>query len=518
MAGTAKERSNIYRDLIETAPDAILLVASDGLILFCNRRAGDMFGYDSGKELCDKIIYSFVQKEQRGEAEQRIKEVLRTRNPESIELLMLREDGKGFPVEATISIIENAADRPEAFSLFLRDISARKKSEESSHALDRQLRAVYKMEALGQLAQGIAHDLNNSLGAISGYADLIDKMGFAGDSRLKKYTGMIGAAAERSAGLINKLLTFARKGKMQIIPFDANEIIADNIALLKSTLESNITVVQELRAKPATVVGDPSQLQNAIINLAVNARDAMSSGGTLTIKTAPVYIDENAAQSRSFKMTPGNYLQIVIADTGCGMDKETLGHLFEPFFTTKEVGKGTGLGLASVYGTVKSHHGYIEVDSILRQGSTFTLYLPLAQGARVPKVAAGDDAAAIAKTIRHIMVVDDELTLREMVSELLGWLGYRVTAFAESPRAVEFFKTHSNEVDLVILDWKMPDLDGIHCCRKLKAVKPEVKVLISTGFCLEDDRDRFLKEGVTAILPKPFVSAELAKAVADALS
>ena len=517
MAGSIKENTNIYRDLVETALDAILLIDAAGSIIFCNRRAGVMFGYGSGNELCGRPIYPFVEKGLQRGLEQQVAEVLAKKQTDTFELVMLRGDGSGFPAEVTLSGIANDPGHSQACSLFLRDISARKKSEEDKQAMERQLRVIYKMEALGQLAQGIAHDLNNSLGAISGYAELIDKMGFTTDQRLHKYTGMIGSATERSARLIHQLLTFARKGRMQIVPFDANEIIADNLSLLSSTMEKNIAVVQELNAKPATIVGDPSQLQNAIINLSVNASDAMPAGGTLTIKTDTVFIDQTSAQLRSYKMTPGHYLQIALSDTGCGMDQQILGHLFEPFFTTKEIGKGTGLGLASVYGTIKSHHGYIEVESAPGRGSTFTLFLPLTKMPSAPKpTSAGEPSAPPLK--RHIVVVDDEQALREMLSELLSWLGYRVTAFADSQEAVDYYAKHQADVDLVILDWKMPGLDGLQCCRKLQEICPQVKVLISTGYCLEEDRQRFISEGATGILPKPYVSAELSKAVADALS
>jgi PAS domain S-box-containing protein len=476
-----------------------------------------MFGYGSGRELCGKPIYTFVEKEVRKGLAQQVTEVVSKKQTDTFELVILRCDGKKFPTEVTLSGIAEVSGRSQACSLFLRDITVRKKSEENKQAMERQLRAVYKMEALGQMAQGIAHDLNNSLGAISGYADLIEKMGFTTDERLRKYTGMIASATERSAGLIHQLLTFARKGRMQSIPFDANEIIADNISLLKSTMEKNIEIVQELKANPATVVGDPGQLQNAIINLSVNARDAMPSGGTLTIKTDTLHIDENFAKSRSYKMTPGPYLQMTLSDTGCGMDKQTLGHLFEPFFTTKEIGKGTGLGLASVYGTVKSHHGYIEVESSPGHGSTFTLYLPLTKSSRHLAASTANEGGSLGAK-RHIMVVDDDQALREMLSELLSWLGYRVTTFADSQESVDYYADHHAVIDLVILDWKMPGLDGIQCARKMREINPHVKVLISTGYCHDEDRQRFLSEGVAGILPKPYVSSELSKAVADILS
>ena len=395
-----------------------------------------------------------------------------------------------------------------------------KESDEKKQIMEQQLRAVYKMEALGQLARGIAHDLNNSLGAISGYVELLKKTDAACDERSERYISMIASAAQRSGGIIHQLLTYARKNHMQIISFDINEVIADIAKLLESSLDKNITIVQELGARDAAIVGDPGQIQNSIVNLAINARDAMSaSGGTLKFKTENIIIDEPFAKSRPYKMTLGYYLKIAVSDTGTGMDKPTLGHLFEPFFTTKEIGKGTGLGLASVYGSLKSHHGYIEVDSEMARGSTFTMYLPVNQTAadNVDETTKTETAPASTRK-RHIMIVDDDRSLIEMLGELLSWLGYSVTPFTTASAAIVYYSAHHHEIDLSILDWKMPEIDGIECYRRMKSIDPHLKALLSTGYCLDDERQSILEEGVNGILPKPFMSAQLSSAIADVLA
>jgi two-component system, cell cycle sensor histidine kinase and response regulator CckA len=393
-----------------------------------------------------------------------------------------------------------------------------KEPDEKKQIMEQQLRAVYKMEALGQLARGIAHDLNNSLGAISGYVELLKKTVPPGDERTQRYISMIASASQRSGGIIHQLLTYARKNHMQIISFDVNEVISDITKLLESSLDKNISLVQALNAKDAAIVGDPGQIQNSIVNLAINARDAMAAaGGTLTFKTENIVIDESFARSRPYKMTTGYYLMVSVSDTGVGMDKPTLGHLFEPFFTTKELGKGTGLGLASVYGSLKSHHGYIEVDSEVGHGSTFTMYLPVNQTVAEEETVNSEPASPAAQK-RHIMIVDDDRSLIEMLGELLSWLGYSVTPFLTAAAAIEHYSTHHREIDLSILDWKMPGIDGMECYRRMKAINPGLKVLLSTGFCLDDERLSILDEGINGILPKPFMSAQLSSAIAEVLT
>jgi CheY-like chemotaxis protein len=256
------------------------------------------------------------------------------------------------------------------------------------------------------------------------------------------------------------------------------------------------------------------------VNLAINARDAMSAaGGTLKFKTENIAIDEPFARSRPYKMTLGYYLMIAVSDTGVGMDKPTLGHLFEPFFTTKEIGKGTGLGLASVYGSLKSHHGYIEVDSEVARGSTFTMYLPVNQtlADNIDEKTTTEPALSSTRK-RHIMIVDDDRSLIEMLGELLSWLGYSVTPFVTASAAIDYYATNYHEIDLSILDWKMPEIDGLECYRRMKAINPHLKTLLSTGYCLDDERQSILEEGVNGILPKPFMSAQLSSAIADVLS
>lgn len=507
------KNSAVFRTLAETAPAAILLFDARCSIIFCNRRAAAMFGCRKGKNPCGgKSLLDFIAPEKRDAVIRSLKKTGGRRQNSAFELSLA-----GKNTETDIALVCSA---PRIYALFLHESGTGAKAIEKNRALDQQLRAVYKMESLGQLANGIAHDLNNSLGCISGYVELIKKADAGDEERIRKYADTIGAAVNRSARLIQHLLTFARTSPMQVVSFDVNECIADTVKLVESSLEQNIAIVQELSAKDAVITGDPEQLRNAIVNLTINGRDAMPEGGTLTIKTANLFIDEVFAKSHTYKMMQGYYLSITVSDTGSGMDPAVMKHLFEPFFSTKETGKGTGLGLPSVYGSIKNHHGYIEVESKPGQGTTFIMYFPISQtppSGLIRNNRGYSEERRSAANVRHIMVVDDELSPREMLSELLTWLGYSVVCFADVREAIAYYGEHHAVVDISILDWKMPYFDGIECFRRIRKINPDARVLIATGYRLDSELQSLLREGVAGILPKPFVSADIAKAVADAL-
>lgn len=517
------DNRRVFQHIVESVSDAILLIDASGTITFCNRSAATIYGAASGAELCNKKLTSLTAHEHHQELLHGIDTAIHTGTSGTFPITMFNDTSSRFEAMVTLSAIFDDSGAANSCLVEVLDTTTGKESEEKKQIMEQQLRSVYKMEALGQLARGIAHDLNNSLGAISGYVELLKQISPAGDERTVRYISMIGSAAQKSGAIINQLLTYARKSHMQIVSFDINEVVADIAKLLESSLDKNISIVQELNAGDATIIGDPGQIQNSIVNLAINARDAMSSsGGTLTFKTANIFIDEDFAKSRPFQMAHGYYLSVTVSDTGMGMDKMTLGHLFEPFFTTKEQGKGTGLGLASVYGSLKSHHGYIEVDSEVAHGSTFVMYLPV-NPAEQNEESDQNNSRPVHSLVqparkRRIMIVDDDRGLIEMLGELLSWLGYSVTPFLSPSAAIAFYSTHHHEIDLSILDWKMPELDGLECYRRMREINPNVKVLLSTGYCLDGERQSILSEGVSGILPKPFMSAQLSSVIAEVLA
>jgi two-component system, cell cycle sensor histidine kinase and response regulator CckA len=515
---TALRRSEErYRILVETSPDAILLLELDRTIILCNRHSLHLVAYSNSDELHGRCLDELIDTTTReGQLiADFFKEVKNKDQVHTWEGTALRRNGTTFPAELTVSLVRNDAGEPNAFICIFRDITGRKRAELENMHLQEQFRAVYKMEAIGQLAGGVAHDFNNILGAISGYADII-RQKYSQDPKLDKYASMILSAATRAADLTSKLLTFSRRGKLQMTPFNVHQVLADIADILERTIEKNIRITLRTEAKNPIITGDAGQFQSAVMNLALNGRDAMPQGGELRIATTDVVLDENFAKTRAYVIAPGPYLMVIVEDTGTGMDKQAMAHLFEPFYTTKDIGKGTGLGLASVYGSVKSHNGYIDVISEPGKGSIFTMYYP--STTPTSKMTADQNHSNCIRGKGTILVVDDENFLRDALREMLSWLGYSVAVCGDGETAIQYYRQHHDHIDLIILDMVMPGLDGRSCFRLLKEINPHVKVLLATGYSLQEERQEMLDDGIVGILQKPFISAQLAKAVNEAFA
>ncbi len=380
--------------------------------------------------------------------------------------------------------------------------------------LEERVRQSEKMEAIGQLAAGIAHDFNNQLAGVMGYADMLVQQ--ARDEKHREYARNIVASALKSADLTKQLLAFGRRGKYLSEPIDLHRILVDAVSLLEHSIDKRIRIHLVLEATSHMIVGDPSQIHNAILNIAINARDAMPEGGDLTFWTSVADLDESTCQSLPDEITPGSYLRIKTTDTGCGMDKETLKRIFEPFYTTKPVGQGTGMGLASVYGTIRNHQGTITVESEAQQGSAFTIYLPLSpEGSQAPD-----------KTVKHtpiqgkanILMADDEEIVLELGTDMLEDLGYRVTACRDGEEATAIYQRQWQEIDLVILDMVMPGMSGRDTFQALRRINPDVRAILSSGYSIEGEAQAILDEGVLGFIGKPFQLVELSEKVAAALS
>jgi PAS domain S-box-containing protein len=381
--------------------------------------------------------------------------------------------------------------------------------ETERRALRERLAHSERLDAIGQLAGGVAHDFNNQLSGILGYAELLQRQ--LADPRQQRQTAAIIAAAKRSAALTSQLLAFARKGGVSQGPVDLRQVVDEVLHLAERTIDPRIAVVREVPTGPAVVLGDATQLQNAILNLVINARDAMPEGGRLRLALCPAGLGDAARPAGLEHLASGVYWCMAVSDTGIGMDEAVRARLFEPFFTTKPRGKGTGLGLAAVYGTVVAHQGAIQVESRKGAGSAFTLWLPAA-GEAAPAPA----AAAIPHGRARILVAEDEVALRQLVAEQLGGLGYAVTAVADGIEAVERFRADPSAFDLAVLDLVMPRLGGRAALRELRAIAPRLPILIVSGFGSDDDLAACRAEGLP-LVAKPYVLAELAQAVADAL-
>jgi two-component system cell cycle sensor histidine kinase/response regulator CckA len=415
------------------------------------------------------------------------------------------KDGRTMPVlmSATRSHIGGVA----CALLYAIDVSEIKKIEE-------QLRQSQKMEAIGQLAGGIAHDFNNLLGGISGFAELVlleqDDM-----QQVQEYGRQIIKATGRAADLTNQLLLFARRGPLQLRPVELHNVINSAVALLERSLDRRVEIVRLLEAPSGLVLGDEAQLENALINMCINAQDAMPDGGTITIATKLVDVDEAFCTRQNTNIVPGEHLRLSVSDTGVGIPRDLLENIFEPFFTTKGAGRGTGLGLAAVYGTVNSLNGGIEVTSKPGEGAAFHLYLPVCEERRQP---GRPRETQLVMGSGIVMVVEDESALRTLLQDMLRRLGYTAVPACDGVEALEIYRERGAEVDLVLLDLNMPRMNGQTAFAELKQINPNVRVLLMSGYTQSTELEQLVRAGAAGHVRKPFDLADLSRQISRALS
>ncbi len=369
-----------------------------------------------------------------------------------------------------------------------------------------------KLEAVGQLAGGVAHDFNNSLSAIIGAAELLKEEDLTEEER-RESVGMILTAAERAGTLTKQLLTFSRRGTKVSSVVDVASVVEDAVAILRRTLDKRIEIVSDLQAARTLVVGDDALLQNALMNMGINAGHAMPEGGTLTVVVSNTSLDEGYCKRSPFGIEAGDYVQIEVRDTGCGMPPETVLHVFDPFFSTKPQGQGTGLGLSTVYGTVRDHRGAITVHSEVGRGTVFHVYLPVAPGDRViipPET-------SLERGSGTLLVIDDEELIRVTAKALLEGLGYTVLTAENGRTGTDLLASRRQDIDLVVLDMIMPVMGGRDAFKRIREIDAGVPVIICSGFSKEDDLVALRELSPAAFVNKPFRRVELAKAVADAL-
>ncbi|MFH0921498.1 MAG: CHASE4 domain-containing protein [Fibrobacterota bacterium] len=513
QADTAlRESEEKFRLAFESSRDAIVWVNPDsGALVNCNHATERLLERDRGEIISTSQACLF--------------------NPEKAAacatlFIDLAQGDKGFEIETEVftksaevrNVIATAAyiniHGERLIQGAFRDITEKIQAEAEKKQLQEQLIQAQKMEVIGQLAGGVAHDFNNMLAGISGFAELIQRKFGAGNPVLDRYAATIFDTAKGAAELTAKLLAYARKGKYEMALVNINTGVRDILRILEHTVDKKIIITQSLRAHPDTVVGDRGQLQNAIMNLAMNAVDAMPKGGELTFASEVVTLGAAYLKTHPYKISAGTYVMLSITDTGMGMDEKVKAKLFEPFFTTKGPGKGTGLGLASVYGTVKNHNGSIEVYTELGKGTSFKIYLPLSK--------ASDEAHALDTAPVHmghgtILIVDDERLIRDMAAEILKEIGYTVLTAADGQAAVEFYRDHFKEIDLIILDLIMPKMGGVDCFFELKKINPGVRAIIASGYSANGDAQKMLSNGAKGFIQKPFDIPRLSKLIQDAL-
>jgi len=419
-----------------------------------------------------------------------------------------RKNGGFISVEDSGTFLKDAEGNVCRMLGSMKDISERRQIED-------RLRQSEKMGALGQLAGGIAHDFNNQLAGVVGYADLLVEE--LQDEELRGFAEAIKKSARRSADLTAQLLAFGHRGKYLAVPLSIHDVVHDVISMLKRSIDKRIKLTLRLKAESAVVQGDPTQLQNAILNIALNARAAMPDGGDLVFRTETVELDRDFCSSHRYELTPGTYIELSISDTGCGMDHATQQRIFEPFFTTKKVGKGTGMGLASVYGTVTNHHGTISVKSEPGQGTVVSVYLPESDRATT-REDADTPCSVPVKGDARVLLVDDEAVVRNSTDRMLRSLGYTVTVAPDGRRAVDIYRQSWKEIDVVILDMVMPKMNGKETFVALSKINPDVCVVLSSGYSIDGKAQEVLDKGGRAFIGKPYGKAELSRVLASVLS
>jgi len=497
-----------YRLLFETAVDPILFVEND-VFIDCNKRAEDLFRCTKD-DIIGKSPVMFSPDYQPDGISSAEKAMMKMRSayngaPQFFEWTHTAIDGE--PIDTEVTLTSFMMEERKFIIAIIRDVSERKK-------IELRLSHLQKMDAIGQLAGGVAHDFNNQLSGILGYAEILSKK--LGDDALKKYSDGIISVAMRSADLTKKLLAFARKGQFQRVQVNLHPLIDETIEMLKHSIDRRITIIKKLTSSAPLVTGDPAQLQNALLNLGLNARDAMINGGSLTYETADVYIEAGTQNVQLMDLCEGRYVVINVSDTGIGMNDSVKAHLFEPFFTTKDSGRGTGMGLASVYGTVKNHSGSISVYSEEGYGTTFKIYLPLS----------GDSSTDLTNQLndekpeipaQRILIVDDEDVVRSVLSEMLIDMGHSVIEAVNGAAGLSVYREKWSEIDIVIIDMIMPEMSGRDAFLAMKKINPEIRAILSSGFSLDGASQSMMAEGVRGFVHKPYRQNELLRTISEIL-
>jgi signal transduction histidine kinase/ActR/RegA family two-component response regulator len=395
------------------------------------------------------------------------------------------------------------------------DINRLKELQASQQNAEAQLRQAQKMESIGRLAGGIAHDFNNILAAITGYTELALDDARSGKTAPEELT-LVLATAQKAELLIQQILAFSRKAEIRQKPLNLNKVITNAMQIIERTIPRMISVELHLDDNLRLINGDANQLEQVILNLATNATDAMPDGGRLVIETENAALDAEYT-ARHLGASPGNYVQVVVSDTGHGIKKDELNRIFEPFFTTKEAGKGTGLGLASVYGTVKSHSGYITCYSEEGKGTSFKLFLPVVEDQPVSQDLQINYDPVKMQGQEHILLVDDEESLRDIGSRILDANGYTVTTATSGEDALERYRTSSQPIDLIIMDLSMPGMGGDKAIKELLMDDAGIKIIIASGYTADGQLKDSLEAGAAGYISKPFRAAVLLKTVRTVL-
>jgi len=500
------ESEQKYRDTINFLPQMIYETDLQGTLTLANKQAFQTFGYTQEDFEKGLSVLEMLVPEERERAIENMKKRLMGEKIDDFEYNAIKKDGSTFPVaQYSNPIIKDG--KPVGLRGILIDITEQKKNEEL-------LIQSRKMDAIGQLAAGVAHDFNNILASIIGVAELL-KDHSQMDEEYQDYINIIIQDSKRGADLTSKLLTFSqkRKEKEKYTPINLHDLIHDTITILKRVLDKRITIKQNLIAEHYIASGSSSLVQNALLNLGINAGQAMNNGGELRFNTSNISFSQGTCPNTGLKLSPGTYIRINVEDTGTGIEKQNLAKIFEPFFTTKKLGKGTGLGLSVVYGTIQDMKGTIKANSEVGKGTTFSLYIPITENPIIETL----DPIEIIRGTGTILLVDDEANIRLSAAKFLTSIGYTILEASNGQDAIEILKSKSNEIDLIVLDMIMPVLNGIETYELIKVMNIECPVIISTGYIKEMELDKIMKDGIAGMIRKPFQMRELSRLVAQSI-
>jgi PAS domain S-box-containing protein len=496
-----------FRSLVTNAPYGICRCNSAGKILDANPAFLEMLGYASGDELIGQHIFGLYSDNDRWFD---LADFLRSSFPfKGLNAEWKRKDASTTVVRISGRSVTNGRKEGVVFELFTEDVTERR-------TLEQQLRQSQKMEAVGRLAGGIAHDFNNLLMVISGYTEfLLERL--ASEPDLRAPAQEVASAAERASSLTRQLLAFSRKQMLAPKIVNLNTVVTENLKMLTRMIGEDIDLVMVPEENLWQVRADAGQIDQVIMNLAVNARDAMPTGGKLTIETANASLDEEYARHHA-PLHPGDYVMVAISDTGVGMDSETQSHIFEPFFTTKGM-KGTGLGLSTVYGIVKQSGGYIWVFSEVSKGTTFQIYLPRVASAEegIPQIAAPIKTERVEPGTETILLVEDEANLRYLARQYLEKQGYRVIEAADGAVAMQIAVAHDSTIHLLLTDVIMPGMNGRELAQRISEIRPNVKVLYMSGYTENVVGHNGTLDTGVRLLQKPFNLRDLKRIVREVL-
>ncbi|MDB9823356.1 PAS domain S-box protein, partial [Deltaproteobacteria bacterium] len=510
-----KDSEEKYRALYEEAPDGYIALDKDGRIINVNKKILEMFGYKQ-EEMLGKFLWNFVIEKEESRKTIKAKLSGHAINARNLERSYLCKDETVMPVLIDDIVIRTAEGEVEGLRAIIRDKTDLKKAEEEKEKLNQQLRQAQKMEAIGTLAGGVAHDFNNILTSIIGNADIalmtIDK-----DESLRKEIEEIKMAGEKAASLTRQLLAFSRKQIVQPKILDLNLLLASIEKMLIRLIGENVEIIMITEADLWQIEIDPGQMEQLIMNLVINAKDAMPNGGKITIQTANKDLDTNYFVEHGIaEEQPGSYVMVSVSDAGSGMDKETQEHIFEPFYTTKELGKGTGLGLSTVYGIIKQNRGFIWVYSELGQGSIFKIFLPrLKEGIKTEeKEQTPEENLSGSETV---LIVEDDSALLNFAQKALHHYGYKVLTAKNGEDALRLNKKHEGPIDLLLTDVIMSKMSGKETAERLQPLYPRMKIIYMSGYT----DNSIVHLGVLArgvnFLEKPFSAESLARKVREVL-